>query len=90
MMIDTFYVRGRGDFPFDMLRYDSCWPCRGDDVDRIFPGGKYATPDDLNARRGLRTVKLCGVARNHFTAGRWASFGWSANEQDIWGDHKES
>lgn len=27
-----FTVRGRGEFPLDMLRYDSCWPRSGEDV----------------------------------------------------------
>ena len=28
----TFAVRGSGIFPFDMLRYDRCWPNTSDDA----------------------------------------------------------
>jgi len=30
-----FEVTGKGSFPLDMLRYDSCWPRRQEDVSTI-------------------------------------------------------
>lgn len=62
-----FTVRGRGEFPLDMLRYDSCWP--------------FSSLDAVKMRREgekrevvLRTVVYkSGVVA---TVGRWHSFGW--------------
>ena len=67
----TFYVRGRGQFPFDMLRYDACWPLTPEDAAMLSDGWSWRT---------VRLVAPYGT----FTPGRWASFGWSANEQDVW------
>lgn len=64
-----FEVRGRGPFPMDMLRYDCCWPVRGEDVSAI---------DDNAERRDHRAVRLIRCAQNGAgpTIGRWESFGW--------------
>jgi hypothetical protein len=63
-----FEVRGRGQFPFDMLRYDSCWPKHESDSAEI----------ERNVRRGTDeyTVRLMSVGLNSPTIGRWNSFGW--------------
>jgi hypothetical protein len=76
-----FYVRGRGDFPFDMLRYDCCYPIRPDDAEKI--SGHWSGPNGLTA--SWRTVCLAAT-HGTFTPARWASFGWSANEENIWVD----
>ena len=58
-----FTVRGRGQFPFDMLRYDQCWPkSSAPDVSAL-----WHTDDE-------RTVTLVGICSP--TVDRWASFGW--------------
>lgn len=59
-----FEVSGAGQFPFDMLRYDSCWPRRQTDV-----------LDMTSARAGQRTVSLLGLSAP--TVARWESFGWT-------------
>ncbi len=59
----TFTVTGEGRFPFDMLRYDACWPARSDDVTAL-------------NERGQRSVRLV-TNRTVTTAGRWASYGWA-------------
>lgn len=62
----TFSVTGDGQFPFDMLRYDSCWPAHPQDVSL------------MSSRSGtLRRVTLVGLHAP--TDGRWASFGWPVN-----------
>lgn len=63
----VFVVRGKGPFPFDMLRYDSCWPVDG----AIFFG--FGMPGD--PYYGERSIEL----RSHTmpTEDRWASFGWN-------------
>ena len=61
-----FSVRGRGRFPIDMLRYDSCWP--------------FQTKDSAAIEAdGVRTVTLESASPNR-TAARWRSFGWEVVE----------
>ncbi len=69
MKVNTFTVEGRGAFPTDMLRYDSCYPDSSGDVLSMMIG-----PGDerylKNRRVTLRTD--CGV----ITPERWLSFLW--------------
>lgn len=63
-----FTVEGSGSFPFDMLRYDQCWP-------------KSESPDSATlesmTRRGVRgPFRVTLVSLNAPTQGRWESFGW--------------
>ena len=60
-----FAVRGNGPFPFDMLRYDSCWPAQQADVSRLMDTGD-------------RIVTL--ESRCRPTVERWVSFGWACLE----------
>lgn len=64
-----FTVYGKGQFPLDMLRYDSCWP-RFELEARVLaePKGKE-----------IHTVHLCKHVESHgeVTPERWASFGWT-------------
>lgn len=62
-----FHVRGRGEFPIDMLRYDDCQPRDHADISAI-NGGEY------NHER--RTVTLT-TSERYVHAARWASFGWT-------------
>lgn len=64
----TFVVEGRMEFPFDMLRYDGCWPEQSEDVSNL----QY----DRERRKPLefRRVMLRGTSMP--TVARWASFGW--------------
>jgi hypothetical protein len=59
-----YTVEGTGPFPFDMLRYDGCYPVRGVDVMNL-------------TERGHRIVQLRGVRKP--TIDRWASFSWYVN-----------
>lgn len=66
----TFTVEGSGLFPFDMLRYDYCWPySEGHDSPKI-----AAHPCTSDA--GLRRVVLQTQNALDPTVGRWESFGW--------------
>ncbi len=59
-----FTVEGYGEFPFDMLRYDSCWPkSEGHD--------SYAL-----GNRDQRRVVLQTWSERGPTVGRWESFTW--------------
>lgn len=67
-----FYLRvtvaGSGEFPVDMLRYDSCWPSDQEAVSNAFCS-------DLEYRT-VEVSKYAMTKETDFTAGRWASFGW--------------
>ena len=69
----TFTVEGVGDFPWDMLRYDSCYPgheTESYNMARV-PVGGYSKP---------RRVELAHTdTRKRWTptTARWESFGWS-------------
>jgi hypothetical protein len=73
-----YYVTGRGYFPFDMLRYDACWPASGEDAARI--EWEFAKPGD-KVRRDQRSVRLRSYREP--TVDRWTSFGWSVGVHDF-------
>ena len=63
-----FKVAGETAFPFDMLRWDGCYPASGDAV------------HEMITLSGQRTVELCqdhDAAKDPcITKDRWASYGW--------------
>jgi hypothetical protein len=65
LKLRLFTVVGRGRFPIDMLRYDSCWPYDGTAVLNI-------DPDEQ------REVRLATYGTT--TPGRWQSFGWTVKK----------
>ena len=72
MYSHDYTVEGFGDFPIDMLRYDSSYPFNSQDVEqislpRVVVGG--------NKRRQVRLAHT-GPAGWKPTSGRWESFGW--------------
>ena len=70
-----FTVMGKGEFPFDMLRYDSCCPTDSDSVLNLHVETATGPRKPRDARSvTLRTVK--GDKRWRPTYKRWASFGW--------------
>jgi len=75
-----FTVRGRGEFPWDMLRYDQCWPDTASDLAKILP--RYETGDPREAFQA-RDIRL-GTAKNwmSITRKRWESFDWFILEDD--------
>lgn len=64
-----YYVTGYGDFPMDMLRYDSCWPAGPTDVAK------------LGAEHKERSVQLCSTQEP--TLDRWTSFGWRVGTENL-------
>jgi len=70
MYKQTFCVEGTGSFPFDMLRYDCCFP------PTLEEAAKLVYSD------GRRVVRLCRFVENKKnmpTQGRWQSFGWEVS-----------
>jgi hypothetical protein len=67
-----FIVRGTGDFPVDMLRYDKAWALTG-----------VGDPNDFN--HPVRDV-VCATGDGHIlvpSEGRWESFGWEVVERSL-------
>jgi hypothetical protein len=60
-----FYVEGRGEFPFDMLRHDRAWP---------------ATTYDANSLAGTDNRIICLHSNISPDTRRWKSFGWEEIE----------
>jgi hypothetical protein len=66
----TFIVEGNGVFPFDMMRYDQCWPYTGEDSAKL---------DHHYDSGGIRRVTMQTFGdrfTNRPTRARWASFTW--------------
>lgn len=83
----TFEVTSRVPFPLDMLRYDSCYPVRGEDAGMIELSLERARRreilDELPDR--IFRVRLEHVGRSPWqpTAGRWSSFLWSVDPDTV-------
>lgn len=60
-----FTVEGSGVFPFDMLRYDQCWP--------VDPNDAAKMEEHYMERRRVVLYTNSPFAP---TAGRWGSFLW--------------
>lgn len=72
-----YYVSGTGSFPFDMLRFDSCWPASGFDA-AAMDDCSYAK---IDRRSGVRSIKLRSYRAP--TIDRWSSFTWSVGREDL-------
>jgi len=66
-----FVVEGRFEFPFDMLRYDRCWPQFETEVAALNPHLRSR----ISEKRRIHMVGL-----REPTGGRWHSFGWEVSE----------
>jgi hypothetical protein len=65
IIIDWFVVQGTAYFPFDMLRYDMCFPATEDDALAL---------DRKDFRRVVLQRRAEGGSPN---SARWASFNWT-------------
>jgi hypothetical protein len=61
-------VEGAGSFPFDMLRYDACFPFEQTDAVKL--------EDHHTERRRVVLVRR-GLNDSKCNGERWASFGWT-------------
>lgn len=80
--VSTFKVTGHGEFPFDMLRYDRCFP-----ASEAQDSYKLRTPEtaiDYGEERSVVLRRYTEGNGKNFgdnpTNARWASFGWSVSE----------
>jgi hypothetical protein len=80
-----FRVRGRGEFPHDMLRYDSCEPRCSDDKAAM----TVAPEDRLHYLKTPREIELVAYSETRWAADRkpkedrWKSFGWEVIRREV-------
>lgn len=72
VVVTFLVVEGRGTFPLDMLRYDSCCPATETDTSHV--NGVVAEVRRVVLRR-------FSVSGQPATEGRWRSFGWRVVEE---------
>ena len=75
-----YHVTGTGTFPFDMLRFDGCWPATGEDAAEIY----NTIESNIEDTRPRRSIKLRSYKEP--TVARWHSFTWSVSV-DTWSQH---
>jgi hypothetical protein len=79
--IQEFEVEGSGNFPLDMLRYDSCYPVReGRDTANLC--AREFSRDRLPPRT-IRLRRFVFNSQQMPTTGRWESFGWKVVKDSI-------
>lgn len=75
MYYQIFSVKGQGTFPFDMLRYDGCYPSQqSDTIDMVstLDGTRYVTLKRYITRKDQMP-----------TLERWLSYGWTVEKSSI-------
>jgi hypothetical protein len=72
-VIYEYFVTGHGTFPFDMLRFDSCWPASGEDAAKL----EWFT--EGHAYRKNRSIRMRSYREP--TVDRWSSFNWSVGTE---------
>ncbi len=73
----TFTVLGRGDFPFDMLRYDACFPMDTEDARGL------RTPENEGGHRMITLQRYVPDKHRIPALARWKSFGWVVDVSTI-------
>ncbi len=76
-----FEVEGSGDFPFDMLRYDRCYPVREGTDTANLSAPRYVR--DVLPFRRIRLARYVMNKHQMPTFGRWESFTWRVVEDSI-------
>jgi hypothetical protein len=76
-----FEVRGEGDFPFDMLRYDRCWPAR-EGEDTAYMAKAHYQREKLPLRT-IKVVRYVFHRQEMPTSDRWKSFWWEVVEGSV-------
>lgn len=79
----TFTVRGTGTFPYDMLRYDHCWPEKEAESDRLDSNKMLHDDNYFSTPRDVSLVRYVDSKHDFPTSGRWHSFGWQVVEETV-------
>jgi len=70
-----YYVTGRGQFPYDMLRYDACWPVTSADAVKLDTGP--------SSGYGFTLRSILMHSYRAPTVDRWTSFLWSVGLENM-------
>ena len=73
MRTSYMVIKGKGDFPIDMLRYDDCFPATESDSYAIAKTFDSYGEWEICVKKQVRTYSKV----RDWTNGRWASFGCS-------------
>jgi len=73
--VQTFKVRGSSSFPFDMLRYDACFPAT--------ETASYEMVGDEDKVREVELKRYIETKTDMPTVGRWESFCWAVIDSSI-------
>ncbi len=76
----TATISGRCRFPFDMLRYDSCFPTTEQDAQNI--AWTYSDAPVAAASWAIRVTRHTESKRDQWTVDRWRSFGVLCTPED--------
>jgi hypothetical protein len=80
----TFTVRGCGDFPFDMLRYDRCYPASELESDGLDNNRVTHCHEHFNKPREVKLARWVELKTGAIpTTDRWRSFGWTVVENSV-------
>lgn len=71
-----FQVSGAARFPIDMLRYECCYPARGEDASAIEATFAELLLCGLVRDRVIHLAKYHDTRAVHIETARWGSFGW--------------
>jgi len=84
MIYVTFEVEGSGVFPFDMLRFDRCYPLRPEDAANLAEPEWRDGIKSSTRRVRLQAAREAGQEATWLpTMARWWSFGWSVDRGSI-------
>lgn len=78
MKVYRFTVEGKGPFPFDMLRRDTCYP-RTTESAHAMDCSRCA--EMAHGKRKVELIKPVEHDYDHPNAQRWESFGWNVIEE---------
>ena len=77
--VQEFNVSGRGAFPYDMLRYDRCWPAQEVESSKLGSWPRSASQEPLV----IKLKRYVTSKSQQPTFGRWSSFGWIVDQNSV-------
>lgn len=78
----TFTVEGSGSFPYDMLRYERCWPAN-ESQSPLLESYPVLGGEDRNRLRQVQLMRSVETKQSLPEFRRWQSFTWRVIEESI-------
>lgn len=79
----TFVVEGTGTFPYDMLRYDHCWPALEIESTLLDSNQLFRDENWFKTPRRIKLARETESKVNLPTVARWQSFGWKVDLETL-------